>query len=304
MPQTQAPVTMTTTHDFLHRFQLERAGVRGALVRLDDSWQPIRANGDYPEAVAALLGRTVAASALFTSSIKFEGRLSIHLRESGALRLLFADCTHDGRVRGIARWDEALGTAPAALEPGARLAITIENSTTESRYQGLVPVERDDLAAALEGYFQRSEQLPTRLVLAATPERCGGILLQQIATAGGSAGADADGWNRAEHLLATLTPRELLELPPDQVLLRLFHEEDVRLQPAQRLAFGCSCSRDRVGAMLRSLGRSENDAVLAEQGSVEITCEFCNRLYVFDEADVASLFADAPPPAEAPATRH
>ncbi|WP_300619207.1 Hsp33 family molecular chaperone HslO [Dokdonella sp.] len=294
---------MTTPNDFLHRFQLEGAGVRGVLVRLDDSWKRIRANGDYDGPIATLLGQTVAASALFTSSIKFEGRLSIHLRESGALRLLFADCTHDGQVRGIARWDGELQASHVALEPGARLAITIENSTNESRYQGLVPVEGDDLASAFEGYFLRSEQLPTRLVLAATPERCGGLLLQQIATTGGAAPADADGWNRAEHLLATLTPEELLDLPPEQVLLRLFHEEGVRLQPAQPLAFDCSCSRERVGTMLRSLGRDENDAVLAEQGSVEITCEFCNRRYVFDEADVAAVFADAPA-AEASTTRH
>lgn len=295
---------MTTTNDFLHRFQLERAGVRGAIVRLGPAWQRIRANGEYTGPLADLLGRTVAASALFASSIKFEGRLSIHLRESGALRLLFADCTHDGQLRGIVRWEGEPPQAPVSLETDARLAITIENSITDTRYQGLVPVESGDLVGAFEGYFERSEQLPTRLVLAANGDRCGGLMLQQVAAAGGSVPAgDADGWNRAEHLLATLTAEELLGLPPEQVLLRLFHDEDVRLQPAQPLAFGCTCSRERVGDMLHSLGRSENEAVLAEQGSVQITCEFCNRRYVFDEADVAALFADEPP-AEAMATRH
>src|SRR5579883_693986 len=163
---------MTTAHDLLHRFQLEQAGVRGALVRLDEAWQRIRTNGDYSGALAELLGQTVAAGALFTSSIKFQGRLSIHLRDSGALRLLFADCTHDGQLRGIVRWDGSPPKAGVALEPGARLAITIENSVTDTRYQGLVPVESGDLAGAFEGYFQRSEQLPTRLVLAATEQRC------------------------------------------------------------------------------------------------------------------------------------
>lgn len=288
--------------DFLHRFQLERAGVRGAIVRLDDTWRRVRANGDYDEALASLLGRTLAASALFTSALKFEGRLSIHLRDSGALRLLFADCTHDGSLRGIARVDPTAAPARAQLEPGARLAITIENNATEARYQGLVPVEHDDLARAFEDYFERSEQLPTRLVLAAGAERSGGLLLQQIAASGGAPLGDADGWNRVGHLLATLTEDELLGLPPEQVLLRLFHEEDVRLQPAQPLAFGCTCSRARVAEVLRSLGREENESVLAEQGSVEITCEFCNRRYVFDDADVAAVFATAP--ADAPPTRH
>jgi len=295
---------MTTTDNSLHRFQLERAGVRGAIVRLDEAWQRIRANGDYSRPLAELLGQTVAASALFTSPIKFEGRLSIHLRESGALRLLFADCTHDGQLRGIARWDGEQPQSRVSLETDARLAITIENSVTDTRYQGLVPVEHGDLAAAFEGYFQRSEQLPTRLVLAANAERCAGLMLQQVATTGGNAAvADADGWNRAEHLLATLRQDELLDLPPQEVLRRLFHEEEVRLQPAQALAFGCTCSRERVGTMLRTLGRAENEAVLAEQGSVQVTCEFCNRHYVFDEAEINELFADAPP-VDAIPTRH
>jgi molecular chaperone Hsp33 len=289
--------------DFLYRFQLERAGVRGAIVRLREGWQQIRANGDYSPALADLLGQTVAASALFTSTIKFDGRLSIHLRDSGALRLLFADCTHDGQLRGIARWNGTPPTAPIRLDPAARLAITIENTITDSRYQGLVPVEGHDLAQAFEGYFERSEQLPTRIVLATDSEHCGGLMLQQIAGSGGIAMGDADGWNRVGHLLATLAPEELLALPPEQVLLRLFHEEDIRLQPAQPLAFGCTCSRSRVEDMLRSLGREENQAVLAEQGSVDVTCEFCNRRYVLDEADVAAVFAGQPGSAAEP-TRH
>ena len=290
----------TTSDDFLHRFQLERAGVRGAIVRLGPSWQQIRANGGYDQPLADLLGQTVAASALFTSTIKFDGRLSIHLRDSGALRLLFADCTHDGQLRGIARWEGAPPTAPIRLDPAARLAITIENALTDARYQGLVPAEDHDLAGAFEGYFQRSEQLPTRIVLAAGSEHCGGLMLQQIASGGGVAPGDADGWNRVGHLLATLTPEELLGLPPEQVLLRLFHEEDIRLQPAQTLAFACTCSRERVEDMLRSLGREESDAVLVEQGSIDITCEFCNRRYVLDEADVAEVFANMPPAAVTP----
>jgi molecular chaperone Hsp33 len=295
---------MTSSTDSLLRFQLEHAGVRGALVRLDDAWQQIRGSGDYPAALAELLGQTVAASALFTSAIKFNGRLSIQLRDSGALRLLFADCTHDGQLRGIARWEGEQPQARIALESGARLAITIENALTDTRYQGIVPVERGDLAGAFEGYFARSEQLPTRLVLAANDRCCAGLMLQQVATSGGSDTiADADGWNRAEHLLATLSADELLGVAPEQILLRLFHQEPVRMQPAQPLAFACSCSRERVGDMLRSLGRDENEAVLAEQGSIEVTCEFCNRRYVFDEGEVAAMFADEPPTAAMP-TRH
>jgi molecular chaperone Hsp33 len=294
---------MKSPNDLLHRFQLERAGVRGAFVRLEQGWRDLRSNGEYPGPLGGLLGQAVAASALFTSSIKFDGRLSVQLQGNGALRLLFAECTHDGCVRGIARWHGAPPTAPIRFEPESRLAITIENRITDTRYQGMVPLEGDDLAQAFEAYFERSEQLPTRIVLAEGGGRCGGLMLQQVAREGGQGAADDDGWNRVGHLLATMTPRELLELPPDVLLLRLFHEEDVRLQAAQPLVFACTCSRERVEAMLRSLGREEADATLAEQGTIEVHCEFCNRRYVFDDNEVDELFrtVDPVPPA---ATRH
>jgi molecular chaperone Hsp33 len=323
--------------DVLHRLQLERAGGRGAFVHLERSWQELSSNGDYTDALGTLLGQAVAASALFTSGIKFDGRLSVQLQGSGSLHLLFAECTHDGFVRGIARCDEGVPGARIRLETDARLAITIENSITQTRYQGMVPVEGGDLASAFEHYFERSEQLPTRIVLAEAGGRCGGLMLQQIARDGGagaidahasasaagagsagaadahgsasaagagSAGAaDDDGWARVGHLLATMSERELLELPPEVLLLRLFHEEGVRLQPAQSLAFACTCSRERVEAMLHSLGRNENEETLREQGSVEVHCEFCNRRYVFDAEDIGALFGPDDE-REPSATRH
>lgn len=296
------PARMTLSpDDSLHRFQLERAGVRGAHVRLDAAWRELRTHGDYANALGEWLGQALAASALFASTIKFDGRLSVQLQDSGALKLLFAECTHDGHVRGIARWD---GTTPIRLDANANLAITIENRVTQTRYQGIVPIEGSDLATAFERYFERSEQLPTRIVLAQSGDRCAGILLQQVAGEGGNDGArDADGWNRASHLLATLTQEELLTLSAEDLLLRLFHEDGVRLQPPQPLAFACSCSRERVGDMLRSLGRAECEETLAEQGSIQVDCEFCNRRYVFDAPDVAELFAAEPPPESEP-TRH
>ena len=336
MDQTSHAPGQPLALDVLHTFQLGRAGVRGAFVRLARSWQDLRSNGDYEGALAELLGQAVAASALFTSGIKFDGRLSVQLQGSGSLRLLFAECTHDGFVRGIARCDEAVPGTRVRLEPDAHLAITIENSITDTRYQGMVPLEGNDLASAFEHYFERSEQLPTRIVLAESGGRCGGLLLQKVAREGGAGltdahggasaagagcagaadahggasaagagcagAADEDGWNRVGHLLATMSERELLELPPEVLLLRLFHEEEVRLQPAQPLAFACTCSRERVETMLRSLGRAESDETLAEQGSVEVHCEFCNRRYVFDDKDIADVFAGEP--ADPSSTRH
>lgn len=287
---------MTDSSDMLHTFQIAQGGVRGSLVRLNASWRAVREHSDYAPEVEGLLGEALVASALFASALKFEGRLSIQLRNAGALSFLFAECTHDGALRGIARCAEHATESSVSLsQPETQLAITIENEQTDSRYQGLVAVESENLAAAFEGYFERSEQLPTRLMLVQKQDQCAGIMLQKIADTGGSSDVlDADAWNRACHLLATLSEAELLDLPVETLLLRLFHEEGVILQPGRPLRFECSCSPQRVLGMLRSLGREEAQNALGEEGEVHVTCEFCNRHYAFDSVDVSSLFSDVP----------
>ncbi len=277
--------------DVMHRFQLGDTGIHGVFVQMASSWAAMRGHVDYPEPVAGLLGATVAASALFTGLVKFEGKLSIQLRGSGDLRLLFAEATHAGTVRGIARWD---GTPRSIADAGAdaQLAITIENAQRQTRQQGLVPVEGEDLATALEQYFERSEQLPTRIVLASEGARCAGLLLQRAPAEGGRAAvADADAWNRVGHLLATLRDDELLGLSAETVLMRLFHEEGVRLQPGRAIRFACSCSTERVAGVLRSLGEDEARAAAGQDGVVEVICEFCGKAYRFDAVDMAAMFA-------------
>ena len=294
-------MSAASANDFLQRFHLERAHVRGVLVRLDDSWRQVRARADYPAPVQALLAKTLAASALLTGNIKFEGALSIQLKSRGAVPLLFAECSHDGRLRGLARWH---GDVPGDFNLNATgeepiLAITIENSTSGQRYQGLVPVEDADLAVLFERYFERSEQLPTRIVLAAAGDRCAGLMLQQLPIDAADE-ADPDAWNRVGVLLGTLSPEELLRLPAEQLLLRLFHEETVRVHAARPLTFGCRCSRERVAGMLQSLGREEASAAVREDGFAEVTCEFCNSHYRFDRVDIEQLFSSG---FDAPATR-
>jgi molecular chaperone Hsp33 len=279
--------------DVLHRFLLERSGVRGVLVHLDDTWTSIRERAEYPEPLAAMLGETAAAAALFTGHAKVEGRLSIQVKGSGALRTLFAECTHAGTLRGLAHWHDPLPQplAPDRLGEDARLAITIESPQAGQRepirYQGLVDLHAPTLAAAFERYFVQSEQLPTRLLLAANGERAAGLMLQLLP----GTEADPEHWLRAQALFDTLQGHELLETDAPTLLYRLFHEESVRLMPtSQPLAFGCSCSRDRVGTMLLSLGREE--AFAAIQGdTAEIICEFCNQRYLFDSVDMEQLFA-------------
>lgn len=296
-------MSLAPRHDLLTRFLLDGAGVRGVHVRLDATWAQIRSRADYPAGVAALLGEAAAASALFTGHVKVEGRLSVQLRGDGALRTLFAECTGAGTLRGIARLaegegnDQANGDTHALRDLGndAVLAITVENPGARgqepARYQGLVSLDADRLSDAFEGYFRQSEQLPTRLLLAADGDCAVGLMLQKLPGDGG----DADGWPRASLLFDTLTTGELLGTPADLLLHRLFHEDGVRLLGEKPLRFACSCSRERVSAMLESLGEAESRAAAADNGGqVEVHCEFCGQGYRYSADDLDGLFAPQP----------
>ena len=280
--------------DVLHRFLLERAGVRGVLVRLGAAWREVAGRADYPPALRGVLGESLAASALLTGNIKLQGNLSIELKSSGPLRLLFTECSDQGRLRGLARWD---GVLPAPLElatlPEAVMAITIGHAERGQRYQGLVDLRHAELAGALEGYFTQSEQLPARILLAADGEHAVGLMLQRLPGEGGRDGVqDEDAWPRIGHLVDTLGKEEMLSTAPEELLYRLFHEESVRLFDPRPLAFGCSCTRERVEAMLRSLGRTEVEAALeAREGEIEVTCEFCAQRYTFDRIDAEHLLS-------------
>ena len=288
--------------DQLTRFLIETAGVRGVRVHLQDTWHQIRERAEYPQAAAELLGEATAAAALFTGHAKIDGRLSVQLRGDGALRTLFAECTAAGTLRGIAQLAEE-GEVTRDLRdlgPAAVLAITIENPATANgrdpmRYQGLVALESDSLAGAFEDYFRQSEQLPTRLLLAADERQAAGLMLQKLP---GDEG-DEDGWVRAGALFDTLSPQELLDVRSDALLTRLFHEDGVSVLGNKPLSFACSCSRGRVEAMLVSLGEAEAVAAVAD-GEARVRCEFCGQTYRFDERQIATLFAKASVELDAP----
>ena len=283
--------------DVIYRFLLEHAGIRGALVRLGPAWREVAGRAAYPPALRGVLGEALAASALLTGNIKLDGALSIELKSSGALRLLFAECNDQGRLRGLARWHDPL-PEPLQLQalPQAIMAITIGNVERGQRYQGLVDLQHPTLAAALENYFVQSEQLPARIVLATSGDYAAGLMLQKVPDEGGrDASDDTDAWNRIVQLTATLGAEELLGTAPTELLYRLYHEESVRLFESRSLAFGCSCSRERVTAMLRSLGRDEVEASLASRaGEIEVICEFCAQRYLFDRVDAEHLLSDSP----------
>jgi molecular chaperone Hsp33 len=281
--------------DWLARFHLEQAGVRGVIARLDETWREVVSHAPYPEPVAALLGETLAASALFAGDIKMTGTISLQLKGKGALSLVFAECTAQGELRGLARYDGSFDAPiePRSLGPDALLAITIEREDAAARYQGLVPLEGERFADAFEAYFAQSEQLPTAIRLVVGPDVCAGMLVQQIAGAGGHSLRDATSeYERVSLMFRTLKDEELATLAPEVLLRRLFSEDDVRLHRALPLRFGCRCSRARVATMLRTLGREEALASRLDDGVVEVQCQFCNRQYRFDAADLEAVFTE------------
>ena len=291
--------------DRLTRFLLPHAGVRGVRVHLRDTWATIRSHDTHLPAAGALLGQATAASALFTAHAKIEGRLSIQISGTRAVRTLFAECTSQGTLRSILRLTDPGAPLPADLREaaaGATVAITVENPGAGGRepvrYQGLVELAADSLSGAFEDYFLQSEQLPTRILLAADDTAAAGLMLQQLPGADG----DADGWNRASILFDTLAPAELLAWDGDTLLHRLFHEESPQPMGGRALRFGCSCSRERVASMLQALGPEEARAAVVdgENEAATVRCEFCAQTYRFKQSDVDALFTGMQAPLEAP----
>jgi molecular chaperone Hsp33 len=285
--------------DTLQRFHFETAAVRGELVRLGASLREILGQHFYPQPVAALLGESLAASVLLSSTIKFAGSLSLQAKSEGPVSILFGECTHDRQVRGYARVaDGAVAHALDELLSRGTLAITITPAEGQ-RYQGIVPLDAPRLAGCLEHYFAQSEQLPTAILLACDGEHAAGLLLQVLPGSVGTPAEHAGHWEHLQRLARTVTDAELLGEGFETLLYHLFHEERVRVQAPQPVRFGCRCSASRAASTLQSLGEAEAPAILAEQGTILIHCEFCQQEYRFDAAALDGMFH-----VEVPAARH
>ncbi len=288
--------------DRLLKFLFRDAAVRGEIVRLQASWQQIVANHSYPAPVTRLLGEMTAAAALLAANIKFDGALILQIQGNGPVRLLVVEVQPGMRLRATAKLRETAAIeAPATLQRltnpqgDARCAITLDPTGRrpgQQPYQGVVPLDGETIAQVLENYLRRSEQVESKLWLAADESAAAGVLLQKLPQEGGAAGRpDADAWQRVGALTATVTVEELLGLAPEVLSHRLYREEQLEHFAPLAPRFECTCSRNRSGRMLQALGRVEADSILAERGNVEITCDFCNARYAFDAVDVAQLFA-------------
>ncbi|MDN0073805.1 Hsp33 family molecular chaperone HslO [Crenobacter sp. SG2303] len=274
--------------DTLQRFLFDGSPVRGALVRLDAAWQEVLSRRDYPAPIRNALGELLAAGQLLAANLKFDGTLVLQLQGKGALKVLVVECNADRTVRATAKWEGEVADVGLRdlVGEGGMFVITLDPKNGNDPWQGIVALEGGSIAEMLSHYMQRSEQLDTWMMLAADGETAAGLLLQRLPDGHG----DADGWPRVQTLADTLTREELLGLDADVLLTRLYHEEQVRVFDAEPVSFLCSCSRERVGDMLKMLGGEEVGDIVLEQGSVEIGCDFCNQQYVFDEDDVRELF--------------
>jgi molecular chaperone Hsp33 len=277
--------------DTLHRFTFAQAPVRGLLVQLETAWQDVQSRHHYPAVVRKPLGQLLAAAALLGSNLKAAGQVIIELRGAGPLRLLVADNRAGTTVRALARWEEPLyGSDWHDLLGDGRLVITLDARGDGRRYQGIVPLDSDGLAPTLERYFASSEQLPAWIMLAGDDTRVAGLLLQRLP--GGDPQEAQNQWDHVQALAETTQAQELLRLEPARLLTLLFGDQDLHLLAAQAIHFGCSCSEQRVEAMLVALGRDELESLLAERGAIDVDCEFCNQHYHFDRVAVLRLLTE------------
>jgi molecular chaperone Hsp33 len=301
----------------LTRFLFDGLPVRGAHVRLEGPWRELLSRREGPQRlpaeVNALLGEMTAAALLMKSHLKFDGALILQIHGDGPVKLAVAEAAADGSFRATATVADAVPAGAGLAEllnvgGRGRCVITLDASSRapgQAPYQGVVPLHGDRreklgrVHEVLEHYMLQSEQLDTRILLAADEHSAAGLLVQRMPAAGeanlGTEGREegiglSEDFNRLAMLAATATPAELLALPADELLRRLFWEETVRVFEPEQPHFACRCSRDRVRGMLRGLGREESESLIHERGAVEVGCEFCGRQYRFDAVDVGEMF--------------
>jgi molecular chaperone Hsp33 len=308
--------------DTLQKFLVDNAPVRGELVEISDTWRQVQARRDYPAAVKTLLGEMLAAAALLSANLKFNGMIVMQIHGDGPVKLLVVECDAELQLRATAKLADgaAIGdedTLTQLVNAGGhgRFVITLDPRDKlpgQQPYQGIVPLDGDNVATVIENYMLRSEQLDTKLWLAADDQVSRGLLLQKLPTEGGIAAptakpedGDQDTWERFVMLGDTLRREELLSTDIATLMHRLFWEETIRVFDPVHPRFHCSCSREKVGNMLKMLGREEVEDALTQMDRLAIDCEFCGQHYEFDAVDCAHLFAaDAAASPEAGEARH
>ena len=293
---------MKTNQDTLQRFVFENTPVRGNLVNLTHTFQQALHQQQLPLGLRHALGELMAASALLSATLKMNGALVLQIQSKGLLKLLVVECTSDLdggiKIRATAKWNGEISDEKTLFElvEQGHFMITLDPKDGGQAYQGIVPLEGDNISTVLENYMLRSEQIDTKIWLCCDGNSAAGMLIQklpetmnQVTQSEDSISQDLETWNRVGYLASTVTDNELLNLATETLLTRLFNEEDVRLFDASITQFHCSCTRDSVSNMLRMLGDEEIKSIIEERGNIEVNCDFCNALYTFDKVDAAQL---------------
>lgn len=278
-------------HDQLHRFLFQDDAVRGELVSVNETYKKILDQHDYPSAVNLLLGELLVATSLLTATLKFEGDITIQIQGDGPVKMLVINGNNHQQMRGVARIEGSV-TAQSSLKQmvGQGYMVITITPTNGERYQGVVALEGNTIAECLDDYFKQSEQLQTRLFIHSGEingePAAGGILLQVLPSAG------IESQHQFDHLVqltATIKGEELFTLEPKEILHRLYHEEDVKLYDPQLVAFHCSCSKKRCENILLSLSDEDIEHILHERGEIDIECEFCGAVYLFNKQEIEEL---------------
>lgn len=280
---------MKNNADTLQKFIFEKAPIRGEIVSLEQTWQRVIDLHNYPDVLRNFMGELAAAAVLLAATLKLQGSLILQIHGQGAVKLLVVECTGDLGLRATAKWEGELPSSATFKElvGNGRFVITLDPKDGQQTYQGIVALEGNSIADILQNYMIRSEQLDTRLWLMAGGQGAAGMLLQKMPE---QKSPDVDAWERVCQLAETVQSGELESLTGEQLIHRLFHEEDVRLFAERPVHFHCSCSRENVARMLKMLGREEVQQILAEREEVEVFCEFCNQRYLFDAIDAETVF--------------
>jgi molecular chaperone Hsp33 len=278
--------------DILQKFLFEKAAVRGELVHLHETVQTILQQHSYPLVLQQLLSEALVIASLLTATIKFDGRLTIQFRGTGKIKLLLVQANKDLQLRGLIQWDGEIDSLEVLqeLKKGTLAIIVDPDNNVAGRYEGIIAFEGNSLTQSVEAYFKYSEQLQTRLWVAVTQDHAAGLLLQVLPDERQE--ADNEDWNRLTYLTETIKPDELLTLDNETLLHRLFSEEDLRLFDALPVSFGCRCSIERSGNAILLLGWEDAELELKEKQQLVVTCEFCNKEYVFDRNQVQHIFAN------------
>jgi len=276
--------------DHLIPFLIENRGVRGFAVEIESGIGDMLGWRHYSSDVTHLLGQALAATPLLAADLRDEGRFNVQFKGHGALQMLVTQIDDQLKLRGMAKSaPDTAGDFHALMHDGM-LACLLEPRAGAERYQAVVDIRGASLAEALEGYFAQSAQLPTRIRLAAGPGKFSGILVQRQPE---GIGLEGDNWDHVQALFSTLGEAELLQTDSITLLDRLFREEQVRVFTARPVKLACRCDHAGISTMLLALGEEELRQSMEQDGKVDVTCEFCGRVYHFDAAEMNSLFAAA-----------